>query len=562
MGRTPTQSIMLVGRENVGKTQLVSQLTGRTAIPGNFRGSTISIDRYRDNDREWVDSPGIVRSSDTETTAVAVRALGDADTVVLVAQATSLQDDLQEMWSLVQGRRGIVVVTFWDKIADPNQSRAALQAMSVESGVPFEPVNATRIGETEKQRLVGLIDKRAQFGARPSQPVSWSFQQPAPSWLDHRFIGPLIFLALLLTPAAGTIFVANRFAEVCHPLVAQLIEPLITNAEAIRPAWLAAVLVSKEADNGYGLLNMGPFLLVWALPTVICFGLLGGIYKATGLMARIDDALDPLVRSIGLSGRDVVRVMLGFGCNVPAVVSTRACSSCSRGTAVAAIAFGAMCSYQLPATLAVLSAGAKATGTHPLLMTLMFMGYMLVTTLVYLRLTAPRTARNPLNILVNTQKPFLQWPTLAGVWLELKSSLYQFSFQALPVFCLICIVASTLTYFGVLGWITAGVAPLMAAFNLPAAAAWPVVLASIRKDGIFLLTSSLTGTTPTTTAQVLTGVYLAGVLFPCLVTCLQIGRELGPLKALRLIAQQASFAIGFSLILAWGAAWFLPLCGI
>jgi Fe2+ transport system protein B len=65
-----------------------------------------------------------------------------------------------------------------------------------------------------------------------------------------------------------------------------------------------------------------------------------GAYKASGLVERITITLDPLLRPFGLSGRDLVRVIMGFGCNVPAVISTRACSSCSRGTCISAIAFG------------------------------------------------------------------------------------------------------------------------------------------------------------------------------------------------------------------------------
>ena len=55
-----------------------------------------------------------------------------------------------------------------------------------------------------------------------------------------------------------------------------------------------------------------------------------------------------------------------------------------------------------------------------------------------------------------------------------------------------------------------------------------------------------------TTVQVLTGVYLAGVLFPCLVTALTIARETSWRSTGMLLLRQALFAIGFTLILAWG----------
>ena len=53
-------------------------------------------------------------------------------------------------------------------------------------------------------------------------------------------------------------------------------------------------------------------------------------------MERITVALQTLLRPFGLSGRDLLRVIMGFGCNVPAVISTRACSSCSRQACMSA----------------------------------------------------------------------------------------------------------------------------------------------------------------------------------------------------------------------------------
>ena len=101
---------------------------------------------------------------------------------------------------------------------------------------------------------------------------------------------------------------------------------------------------------------MLPFLLLYALPTVVVFTVLIEIYKSTGLIDRLSYALHPWLKPFGLGGRDLVRVVMGFGCNVPAVVATRSALSCSRCTCVSAISFGSACSYQLPATLAVFAA--------------------------------------------------------------------------------------------------------------------------------------------------------------------------------------------------------------
>ena len=93
--------------------------------------------------------------------------------------------------------------------------------------------------------------------------------------------------------------------------------------------------------------------------------------------------------------------------------------------------------------------------------------------------------------------------------------------------------------------------PLMGLFNLPPEASLPIVLASIRQDGLLLFAQSenLIRLTP---LQVLTGVYLAGVLLPCLVTLLTILREKSSRFALLLLGRQALAAVVFSLLLAWG----------
>jgi Fe2+ transport system protein B len=111
-----TRTILVVGKESVGKSQLVSALTGRSAGETNFRGSTVVVQRYRSGNTEYIDTPGILRSSDTETTRLAMNALADNEVVLLVVQATGLDQELSDMLPLVLGKRGAVVVTYWDKV--------------------------------------------------------------------------------------------------------------------------------------------------------------------------------------------------------------------------------------------------------------------------------------------------------------------------------------------------------------------------------------------------------------------------------------------------------------
>jgi Fe2+ transport system protein B len=461
------------------------------------------------------------------------------------------------MLPLVEGKRGAVVVPYWDKVQPGEASQEAIERLSADAGVVFVPVDARRLSAQSKQRVTDALEAPKPF-QKPSLTAQAGWRiEPKPGWMEHRAVGPLVAILLLFLPALATIYGANAAADLLHPIVASWFEPVIATVNATWPSWLRIVLTAQHGEFGYGLLNMGPFLLVWALPTVLMFALILGAYKASGLIERINVALHPYMRPFGLSGRDVVRVMMGFGCNVPAVISTRSCSSCSRGPAISAIAFGSACSYQLPATLAVLSAAAAATGTSAVLLTWLFLAYLLVTTLVYLRLTSGAQARSSLNVLMTPSRPFMQWPNLSALWREASGTVRQFLLQAIPVFILICIAASLLAHVGVLDLASRILGPVMGVFDLPAQAALPVVLASVRKDGIFLLAADDGPSFPMTAGQTLTAVYLAGVLLPCLVTAMTIGRETGWKATSKLLARQAGFATLFALVLAWGGRWLL-----
>ena len=63
------------------------------------------------------------------------------------------------------------------------------------------------------------------------------------------------------------------------------------------------------------------------LPTIVTLFFFLSILEDTGYMARVAFVMDRLLRRIGLSGRSIVPMLIGFGCSVPAIMSTRTLSS-------------------------------------------------------------------------------------------------------------------------------------------------------------------------------------------------------------------------------------------
>ena len=63
------------------------------------------------------------------------------------------------------------------------------------------------------------------------------------------------------------------------------------------------------------------------LPIIVTLFFFLSVLEDTGYMARIAFVMDKLLRKIGLSGRSIVPMLIGFGCTVPAIMATRTLSS-------------------------------------------------------------------------------------------------------------------------------------------------------------------------------------------------------------------------------------------
>ncbi len=63
------------------------------------------------------------------------------------------------------------------------------------------------------------------------------------------------------------------------------------------------------------------------LPLIVVLFFFLSILEDTGYMARVAFVMDKLLRKIGLSGRSIVPMLIGFGCSVPAIMATRTLSS-------------------------------------------------------------------------------------------------------------------------------------------------------------------------------------------------------------------------------------------
>jgi ferrous iron transport protein B len=537
--------VVLVGAESAGKSTLAATLAGAPSRAQNLPGATVAVETFDGADRRYVDTPGVLHGLDTAASRLAVDTLGERDdaTVLLVLRATRLDDDLAALLPTVAGRRGVVAVTHWDRVEASTAARQALAAVATTTGVPFVPLDA----RSPAAALPALQRALTTPGTFTTGPVlvraGWRIEPPAGPF-ERRWSGPMLGLATLVAPAVAAVWLAVTVAAAVEPVVERGLAPVAADAGRL-PAPLDQLVAGD-----YGLITMGPLLLVWALPVVVLLAVLLGMLRASGLLDRVTTAVHPLVRPFGLTGRDLVRVVAGHGCNVPAVIATRSCSTCSRDATIAAISFGSACSFQLAATLGVLAAAQRPQLVAPYLVVL------LGGALVHARLVARSRGVAPvqLDLALLQGRAFLTVPRWRDVWREARSTLSHVTLRALPIFLAIVVLASFLSAAGALEAAGDALAPVLGLLRLPPEAALPVALASIRKDGLLLLAEPGT-VAALDDAQLLAALVLAGALLPCLVTALTVARERGVALAGRLLTRQAVLAVTLAAAVSWvGAA--------
>ncbi len=79
--------------------------------------------------------------------------------------------------------------------------------------------------------------------------------------------------------------------------------------------WLQALIIDGALNGVFGVLTF--------LPNIACLFISLTILEDTGYMARVAFIMDEFMKRLGLNGKSIIPMLLGFGCNVPAIMGTR-----------------------------------------------------------------------------------------------------------------------------------------------------------------------------------------------------------------------------------------------
>ena len=132
----------------------------------------------------------------------------------------------------------------------------------------------------------------------------------------HKYLGIPIFLVFMWTVFQFTFTVAAPFSDaidMTFAMSADFVRSIIT------PAWVAS-LIADGIISGLG------FVLVF-VPNIFFLFLALAILEDSGYMSRAAFIMDKLMYKLGLHGKSFIPMIMGFGCNVPAIMATRTIES-------------------------------------------------------------------------------------------------------------------------------------------------------------------------------------------------------------------------------------------
>ncbi|MCK4555623.1 MAG: ferrous iron transport protein B, partial [Candidatus Aenigmarchaeota archaeon] len=133
----------------------------------------------------------------------------------------------------------------------------------------------------------------------------------------HRALGIPIFFALMWVMFNVTFAFGAPFMDLIDVGFGQLAESTGTFIEnaTLLPAWVGSLVVD-------GIINGIGSVLIF-VPNIFLLFMMIAIMEASGYMARAAFIMDKVMHRVGLHGKSFIPMIIGFGCNVPAIMATR-----------------------------------------------------------------------------------------------------------------------------------------------------------------------------------------------------------------------------------------------
>jgi ferrous iron transport protein B len=398
---------------------------------------------------------------------------------------------------------------------------------------------AAREGRAESQALSshrhGLVLDLYEKVVRHRRGNVLGTREKIDRFIIHPLGGALTVVGSLLVTFYLAFFLGNGIAAVLDAPFGSLRASIQAMAPGLGSALLVGLFEGVAAGAGIVLPYLVPLLVLLA------------IFEDTGLLPRIAFMVDGILHRVGLHGSSVVPLVLGFGCNVPAIMATRTLENARDRWLTMLVAPFITCSAR---SVVIIALAGKYLGVLVTVGLYLFGG--LVSMAVSYALSRSKRRRS-LGVIMEVPPLRPPYPRIVArkVWMRLR----EFVVLAWPVLIVSSLVLSMLSFAGLDGAINRFLAPLTSTWlGLPVAVGIPLFLGLFRKELTLIMLGAALGTdaigTVLSHGQILVLVIFTMLYVPCVATLAAQWREGG----WRVAATSALLNLGVSMGLAGAVA--------
>lgn len=356
--------ICLVGNPNCGKTTVFNRLTGARQKVGNWAGVTVEKKVgeliLKGHSVEIIDLPGIysldqIDPGQDEAIAAAYLEQRNYDLIINIVDVANLSRNLVLTTQLLEMNTPLLVLANMVDVAKQKGVTVNFETLAERLGVPVIPfvgstgkgihellsaIDIARVADKDLHEVTAEAEKICAFGGEDDHLIGRSQKRFAAvraitegilqthsgsrNWSESvdrvvlsRWLGIPVFLLmmyLMFTVAInlGAVFI-DFFDILFGALLVDGVADLLSYVGA--PEWVSSLLA--------GGVGAGVQLVATFVPVIGFLYLCLSLLEDSGYLSRAAFVVDRLMARIGLPGNAFVPLIVGFGCNVPAVMAAR-----------------------------------------------------------------------------------------------------------------------------------------------------------------------------------------------------------------------------------------------
>lgn len=366
------KNIILVGNPNVGKTTLFNTLTKSNDKASNWHGVTVGVKEkdfhFKTDDFKAYDLPGLYSLSgysNEEKIACDFLKKNKDDLIVNICDANNLKRNMiltKELLdnsynvilavNMINEQKGMDLKKLGESLNIPVIGIDARKEKSVnelknaifdyfnqENGYFSDKINKINLSLEKIDKIIDSINKNAPYKTSDK--------------IDKIVLNKFLFLPIFLLILLSVFYLTfGWFGEMVSSAINICFDKIyITISNFIKNLNISLILKDFFI---LGILN-SILSIIEFLPQIILLMTFINIIEDTGLMSRIAFMFDGVLSKIGLTGKSLFSIMMGYGCTATAVITTRNLEKKDLRKRTALILPFSTCSAKLPIFLVISS---------------------------------------------------------------------------------------------------------------------------------------------------------------------------------------------------------------